>query len=100
MVLSATSNPPAVSAEYELWCLVEGDRTPFPVTVPTGTHIAGLKELVFVKRKSILRDVDAADLKLWKVSASYQHKPTPLQAVADHPAVQSTRTCRSRRYSG
>jgi Crinkler effector protein N-terminal domain len=100
MVLSATSNPPAVSAEYELWCLVEGDRTPFPVTVPTGTHVAGLKKLIRADGINASDTVLAKDLTLWKVSASYQHKPTPLQAVADHPAVQSTRTCRSRRYSG
>jgi hypothetical protein len=69
MVLSAISNPPAVSAEYELWCLVEGDRTPFPVTVPTGTHVARLKKLVHAEGiNGVLKDVDAKDLTLWKVS--------------------------------
>jgi hypothetical protein len=68
MVLSATSNPPAVSAEYELWCLVEGDRTPFPVTVPTGTHVAGLKERIHDKGINASDAVLAKDLTLWKVS--------------------------------
>ena len=77
--MSATSNPPAVSAEnaqYQLWCLVEGDSAPFPVTVSTGTHVAGLKELIHYKRKArILQDVDAADLTLWKVSTFWTVAP-------------------------
>jgi hypothetical protein len=69
--MSATINSPAVSAEnaqYKLWCIVEDDNTPFLVTVPTNARIAELKDLVCVKRMSILRGVDAAGLDLWKVS--------------------------------
>ena len=70
--LVIASNPSAVMAEtaqYELWCLVEGDGAAFSVIVPTNTSVSQLKELIRDKAKTgTLRDVDAKDLALWKVS--------------------------------
>jgi hypothetical protein len=70
--MSATSNPLAASAanaQYRLWCIVEDDAAPFLVTVPTNAYINDLKKLIKEERKNgILKDVDATDLVLWKVS--------------------------------
>ena len=51
------------------WCLVDGDSMVFDVTAPANVSISRLKELVQKKGdRGILRDVDAKDLVLWKVS--------------------------------
>jgi hypothetical protein len=65
------SAPLVVSAEnaHQLWCLVEGDSVPFPVTVPTDTHIAGLKKLIHINGILDKNSVLAHNLTLWKVSA-------------------------------
>jgi hypothetical protein len=53
----------------ELWCLIKGDSTAFRVTPLGKASIDELKDLVWEKRKnSALRNVDATDLVLWKVS--------------------------------
>ena len=58
------NNPPRV-----LWCfIIEGNSTALWV-IPLGETIDELKHLVWKKGKNgIFRDVDAADLVLWKVS--------------------------------
>ena len=72
--MPATSNPPAVSvanAPYQLWCLVQDESTPFKIRVMSPTHIDvhDLKELILDRGKAgTLKDVDAKDLTLWKVS--------------------------------
>ena len=59
-----------------LFCLIEGDTNPFEVTVSTGKSISFLKEVIQEKRKNgPLRDVDAADLVLWKVSRFSRNYP-------------------------
>ena len=51
-----------------LWCLVEGDSTPFPVAGASDTYIGELKDKIQEKRKnSVLSSVDASLLTLWKV---------------------------------
>jgi hypothetical protein len=42
---------------------------PSRFTTTLSTDVDDLKALIHDKRKSILNDVDAADLDLWKVSA-------------------------------
>jgi len=57
-----------------LWCLVEGDLTPFQVYAPLFMNIAQLKKLIHEEGKDgVLRGIDAKDLKLWKVSPF--HRP-------------------------
>jgi hypothetical protein len=52
-----------------LRCLLEGDYVPFPVDVQANCQIADFKEMIHKKReRGALRDIDAADLKLYKVS--------------------------------
>jgi hypothetical protein len=62
----------AISSENqgqrELWCLVEGDTAPFPVNVPTNTHVAQLKKFIRDEGIAASDPVLAKDLTLWKVS--------------------------------
>jgi hypothetical protein len=64
-----------------LWCLVEGDPTPFQVYAPLSMNIANLKELVYEKGIDPTKNhVLAKDLKLWKVSSF--HRPSQTLRVA------------------
>jgi hypothetical protein len=67
----------AENEQYELWCLVEGDSAAFSVIVSANTSVSQLRELIHDKRKTILCEVDAADLALWKVSTLW----TPVQLL-------------------
>jgi hypothetical protein len=54
-----------------LWCIVEGQSTPFEVTVPSDATIGQLKKKVHQeKHKLTFREVDPADLVLLQVSPS------------------------------
>jgi hypothetical protein len=56
---------------YQLWCLVEGDDTLFPIIAPSTTSIGVLKDMI--KEKGINpteHAVDAKGLTLWKVRMS------------------------------
>src|SRR6266702_4038247 len=46
---AAASAEAAAAAEYELFCLVEGDQGPFSILTSSGTSIAQLKKLVLVE---------------------------------------------------
>ena len=51
-----------------VWCLVEGDSSPFKVTVAVTADIGDLKKLVREEGKNAsLRGIDAKDLTLWMV---------------------------------
>jgi len=72
-----------------LFCLIEGDTNLFEVTVSTGESICFLKEVIQEKRKNrLLRDVDAADLVLWKVSRFSRNYPVAVETLL---AAQRTR---------
>jgi Crinkler effector protein N-terminal domain len=59
-----------------LFCLIERDAKLFQVTVSTGESIAFLKKVIWEEGKNgPLRDVDAADLVLWKVSRFSRNYP-------------------------
>jgi hypothetical protein len=73
----ASANNPAATmsddAARTLWCLIEGESTPFGVTAPANAIIEDLKKLIHQeKEKGILRDINAVDLVLWKVSSFYR----------------------------
>jgi hypothetical protein len=53
--------------DMTLWCLVEGEKAPFPVATSPTAYIATLKKLIKREKEKALRRVDASDLKLWKV---------------------------------
>ena len=54
-------------ASRGLWCLIEGDSTPFRVTAPVTANINHLKELVHEKGINKRTRILAKDLVLWKV---------------------------------
>jgi hypothetical protein len=55
-----------------LWCLVEGDSAPFPVTVSSGDTIFQLKTSVRSKNdKGLFRNVNVVDLDLLRASKFY-----------------------------
>jgi len=57
-----------MSEERMLWCLIQGESTPFMVTAPVDINIFQLKELVREKGiDSTKTSVLAKDLILWKV---------------------------------
>jgi hypothetical protein len=57
-----------MSNYLNLRCLIQGESTSFKVQVKSNEDIDDLKGHVHkMKAKGILRDVDAADLVLWKV---------------------------------
>ena len=59
-----------------LFCLIQGETDPFEVTVSTSKSISSLKGVIQEKCKNVaLRDVDAADLVLWKVSHFLRNYP-------------------------
>jgi hypothetical protein len=70
--IASAHNPAAAMADdtiRTLWCLVEGESMVFEVTVSANASINRLKTLVQEKKdKGSLRDVNAADLVLLKVS--------------------------------
>jgi hypothetical protein len=55
-----------------LFCLVEGDNTPFKVTVPTNSDVDDLKTPVLVGGIGVSQGVLAKDLALLKVGRSQQ----------------------------
>jgi hypothetical protein len=58
----------------KLWCIVEGQTTPFAVTVSLDVSIDELKKLIReVKEKGTFREVDAVDLVLWKLCATFSY---------------------------
>jgi len=84
----------ADDADRELYGLVEGDRVAFRVTASVDNDVEDLKQLVQMKKKGSLRDVDAEDLILWKVitlqmststlqltSFRQLHTPVPLESI-------------------
>jgi hypothetical protein len=51
-----------------LWIFIEGDSTPFELAIPVTAKINQVKVLVHKEKdKTVLRDVNAADLALFKV---------------------------------
>jgi len=56
-------------ATREVWCLVEGSNTPFPVVISPTTSIGVLKNMIkqMNENNSLFQRVDALNLILWKV---------------------------------
>ena len=60
------------TSTYKLWCLIEGDSTPFTVDAPSDTYIFELKRLIHKRPESaILQGVDARYLILKKVKVRH-----------------------------
>ena len=54
-----------------VWCLLEGDDSPFLIRISPTSLIGDLKGLIKKKRENTLRMVDRANLGLWKVCYFY-----------------------------
>ena len=58
----------STSQPLTLWCLIDGDPTPFDVSCPLDNNVHQMKKLLLEEGKhGVLRNVDAKDLVLWKV---------------------------------
>ena len=57
----------ADKAPRTLLCLIEGDSSPFTVTLGGGMYISNLKDLIKQAGITAERPVHARDLTLWKV---------------------------------
>ncbi|KAG0020763.1 hypothetical protein BGZ82_011511 [Podila clonocystis] len=51
-----------------MFCLVDGESTPFPVEIESTKTIGDLKDLIKAKIPDTFNGVDAKDLTLWRVS--------------------------------
>ena len=51
-----------------LYCVVDGQSTPFPVEISSAKTVGHLKHAIKDENANELRDVDAKQLTLWKVS--------------------------------
>jgi hypothetical protein len=70
IAMSSDPSDPTLD-QYKLFCLIEGDSSPFFVTITGRSPIADLKALVHQQAKNgVLRNVDAKDLILLKASSS------------------------------
>ena len=70
----ANPQSPQISTEGEssstnrtLWCLIDGDSTPFPVTVPTTGDVSDMKRHIWEEGINPKTDILAKDITLWKV---------------------------------
>ena len=52
---------------YEIFCVIENISGPFSVDVTADVTISNLKRRIKDQNANILRDVDAIQLKLWRV---------------------------------
>ncbi|KAH9978501.1 hypothetical protein BJV74DRAFT_136024 [Russula compacta] len=61
-----TSSPIMSDVEYTLWCLIEGDTTPFKVKALSRSDINDLKKVIKGEKGNLLQTFDAGPLILWK----------------------------------
>ena len=52
---------------FRLWCLIDGEDTPFPITASPTLLIDDVKVIIKEEKTNFLRMVDASRLTLWKV---------------------------------
>jgi hypothetical protein len=85
---SSNTQPHSADCTLELFCWVQGDPhdQAFSLQIAETKTVSALKKAIKEEKKIAFGHVDADSLKLWKVSASYEHEPTPLRAVADNSA--------------
>ncbi|KAG0195374.1 hypothetical protein BGX31_006341, partial [Mortierella sp. GBA43] len=54
--------------DLRLFCILEGESTPFPVTIDSDKTVGDLKDAIKTKKSNYLASIDADQLTLWKVS--------------------------------
>jgi hypothetical protein len=79
------------STSRTLWCLLKGGPALFRVTTPATANVYNLKELILAKKKNELKDIDADQLILLKVSTflcfSRRERPKAMAHPAKLPQV-------------
>ncbi|KAF9315303.1 hypothetical protein BG003_003172 [Podila horticola] len=74
-----------------LFCLVDGESTPFPVEIESTKTIGELKKAIKAEKVNDFSDVDADKLTLWKVSISVLPKKERKEiSLADIPSKEET----------
>jgi len=73
----------ANDTDYELWCLIEGDKEPFPIVTSSTTSIGRLKELIYEKCRS--SPLQARDLILKKDNADFNTYKNDIHAGEYRP---------------
>jgi hypothetical protein len=53
-----------------LWCIVEGQRSPFKVQVDNKDDVDDLKTAIKTRLSSEFRDVDSPSIQMWRISKS------------------------------
>ncbi|KAG0244616.1 hypothetical protein BG011_002889, partial [Mortierella polycephala] len=72
-----------------LFCLVDGELTPFPVEIASTKTIGGLKDAIKTKKANHFQDVDADELTLWRVSIPVVPKKERKEiSLADVPSKE------------
>jgi hypothetical protein len=79
---------------FELWCFIENDTTPFPVTAP---YQHQNRKLIYAERRRIISEWDAADFTLW-ISSVIVVDNTLAQGANTPQAVRQT--CRTHQQPG
>ncbi|KAF9085044.1 hypothetical protein BGX27_003555 [Mortierella sp. AM989] len=75
---------------WELWRVVEGDSTLFPVNISSDETIGDLKETIKTKNAPRFDDKPAHELTLWAVNvASSRNKPFRLEDLTNNEKVYS-----------
>ncbi|KAF9896204.1 hypothetical protein BX616_007930, partial [Lobosporangium transversale] len=66
---SSTSGPKIPErTELKIFCIVEGEATPFPVKIPSNCSVGELQQAIKARKSNAFKDIDADKLTLYKVS--------------------------------
>ncbi|KAI8347077.1 hypothetical protein B0O80DRAFT_466017 [Mortierella sp. GBAus27b] len=67
-MLSSLSPPAIAMNNLRIFCILEGESTPFPVTIESDKTVGELKKAIKLEKSNYFTSVDADQLTLWKVS--------------------------------
>ncbi|KAH9007210.1 hypothetical protein EDB86DRAFT_3069881 [Lactarius hatsudake] len=77
----------AAATNYELWCIIEGEDSPFPVTVPPGGTVYSLKSLILATCNTVdgpLKDVLPRNLMLTKIDVAEMSEISKFRPNSDY----------------
>ena len=73
-----------------LFCLVDGEATPFSVDIDTSKTVDHLKKAIKAEKTNDLSDVNADELILWRVSIPDSGVPVPLDSMTEKEKLKAT----------
>ena len=75
-----------------LYCLVHGDKSPFPIEINREKTVGQLKDAIVAKKPHRFYSIDADSLDLWKVEIESRNKEKLLNVqLHDEDALDPTR---------